>query len=493
MGTLYNMANPVEHLLPEKIWQHFYSLTQIPRPSHHEERVQQFMLSFGEELGLEVERDTTGNVIIRKPATRGFELSPTVILQGHLDMVPQANEGSIHNFAEDSLKLLIEDDWLTADGTTLGADNGIGVAAAMALLGSNDINHGPLEALFTANEEDGMEGALAVQAGQLSGSILLNMDSEEEGVLTVGCAGGINATGKIELQRTNLEHESIALQIKVRGLRGGHSGVDIYRGRGNANKVLGRLLAEATKQGPIQLCDFDGGSLRNAIPREASAVIALPNYQQAAAEKLLAETFTIIKKELDLVEPCLVVAIEVVSLPPTGLTLDSTRLMLDLLQTTPHGIVRMSDTMPGLVETSSNLAIVKLHDSEAEFHCLLRSSVDSARDDLCEHHQSLFRLAGGSLILDGAYPGWKPNLDSAVLKVMQSAHLEVFGNEAEIGGIHAGLECGILGAPMPHLDMISFGPTIEFPHGPDERMYIPSVGRFWSLLVATVERISKIK
>ncbi len=487
------MANPIENFQPEELWRHFYNLTQVPRPSHHEDRVQQFMIDFGKQLGLEVVRDEAGNVIMKKPASKGFESTPGIILQGHLDMVPQANEGSTHNFAEDPIELIVEGDWITANETTLGADNGIGVAAAMALLSATDIRHGPIEALFTANEEDGMSGAQAVTSDQLSGTILLNMDSEDEGVLTVGCAGGVNVKGQVAIEWKTVAQDTLALQVDVRGLRGGHSGVDIHRGRGNANKVLARLIAGARQCGSLALCHFDGGSLRNAIPREASALIAFPKEKREVVERSIDKILGEIKQELARVEPKLIVHTALTPAPAKGLTPSSTDRVLDLLHSIPHGVVRMSDAMPGLVETSSNLAIVKLTDRHATFQCLVRSSVDSARDDLCGVHQSQFRLAGGELVLSGVYPGWKPNMDSSVLKIMQTAHMAVFGKEAEIGGIHAGLECGILGGPMPHLDMISFGPTIEFPHSPDERMHIPSVARFWSLLVETVERIAKIK
>jgi len=487
------MVNSIHDLSPKVIWQHFYSLTQIPRPSHHEERIQQFMINFGERLELEVERDDLGNVIIRKPASAGCELSPKIIMQGHLDMVPQANEGSTHNFAKDPIQTQIEGEWIKAMGTTLGADNGMGVAAAMAVLSSAGLRHGPIEALFTANEEDGMTGAMGVSAGQLEGEVLLNMDSEEEGVLTVGCAGGVNLSGQIGIQRERLDGDLSAMVIKVRGLKGGHSGVDIHRGRGNANKVIARLLSALGKDDELRLIDFSGGSLRNVIPREARATVAFPGSRNEQMKQLLTDECSVIKKELEWVEPELSVTTELVPLVETGLTVQSTLTVLDMVHTIPNGVIRMSDTMPGLVETSSNLSIVGLSDRVAEFKCLIRSSVNSARDDLCTVHSSLFRLAGGESTAEGAYPGWKPNMDSAVLEVVQEAYRKVFGKDAVIGGIHAGLECGILSGPMPHLDMISFGPTIEFPHSPDERMHIPTVGRFWLLLVETLDRLASTK
>jgi dipeptidase D len=483
------MNDLISKLSPQPLWQHFYQLTQIPRPSHFEAAVQAHVVSLGERLGLETIRDQNDNILIRKPATPGMEHAPGIILQGHLDMVPQANADSQHDFTRDPITVLIDKDWVKAKGTTLGADNGIGVAAALAVLESRSIKHGPLEALFTSNEEDGMTGAFGVQPDLLKGTVLLNMDSEDEGVLCIGCAGGANATTTLHYTPEPLEPGKMGYSIAIHGLKGGHSGVDIQRGRANANKLLFRLIAGVSNHLDIQLCGASGGNMRNAIPREGTAVVAVSASDANALRHYITEQSSLIKAEFSVSEPDLIIEFlpddSVVDALPEKLQRD----FLDCMNVVPNGVIRMSDTMPGLVETSTNLAIVRVEKGNIEIKSLLRSSVDSARDDLAAVHQSLYRLLGASTLIDGVYPGWKPNIESPLLKTMRQVYHEIFDATAEIGAIHAGLECGIIGGRYENLDMISFGPTIRYPHSPDECMHIPSVQRFWDLLVATLSRL----
>lgn len=447
------------------------------------------MKGFGEALGLETQVDPKGNVIIRKPATPGMENKRGVIFQGHLDMVPQANSDSTHNFSRDPIETRIEGEWVTATGTTLGADNGIGVAAAMAVLAAEDLQHGPLEALFTSNEEDGMTGAFGLKPGLLQGEILLNMDSEDEGVLCIGCAGGGDSTSRINYSSEPVSGVIVGFRLSLTGLKGGHSGVDIHRGRGNANKLLFRMLKYASDRHQMRVCSASGGNLRNAIPREAFAEVTVPQNQVEGLIASVAAHQGIYRSELSVADPDVTLALEQIPIPAQWIEKGRQAQFLDLICAAPNGVIRMSDAMPGLVETSTNLAIVRAEDGIFEVQSLVRSSVDSARDSVCAMLDSLFSLAGGETRFNGAYPGWKPDMASLILSTMQQVYLDLFGSSAEIGGIHAGLECGILGDSYPNLDMISFGPTIRYPHSPDERLHIPSVERFWDLLVATLEQI----
>ncbi|MCW8902500.1 aminoacyl-histidine dipeptidase [Sedimenticola sp.] len=483
------MNDAISNLFPQPVWKHFDQLTRIPRPSHHEAAVQAYVMQVGEQLGLQVIRDQVDNILIRKTASPGMESAPGVVLQGHLDMVPQANADTQHDFTMDPIRTRIEQDWVKASGTTLGADNGIGVAAALAVLESRQLKHGPIEALFTSNEEDGMTGAFGIRPDWLQGKLLLNMDSEDEGVLCIGCAGGANASTRLEYTPEAIEPGWIGYRLTLKGLKGGHSGVDIHRSRGNANKLLSRLLSVAESVCDIRLSSFAGGNMRNAIPREATGVFQVSASRTAELKALIEVHSDTIKLELAAVEPDLSIELQ----PDTGaeywLPQGIQQGLLDALMACPNGVMRMSDTMPGLVESSTNLAIVKAADGRIEIKSLIRSSVDSARDELCAVHQSLFRLIGAKTVIDGQYPGWKPDLNSPLLRIMRHAYQEIFDNEAEIGAIHAGLECGIIGGKYPGLDMISFGPTIRYPHSPDECMHIPSVQRFWDLLVATLARL----
>ena len=485
------MSNGITTLTPKEIWENFHQLTCIPRPSHHEEQIRKFIADFGKNLGLQTIQDEAGNVIIRKPATPGMEKRKGVILQGHLDMVPQKNSDKDHDFAKDPIETIIDGEWVKANGTTLGADNGIGVAAAMTVLASKDLVHGPVEALFTATEETGMDGAIGLKSGILKGDILINMDSEDEGELYVGCAGGENSSALFNYLEVPVPAESIAFKLNVTGLKGGHSGLDINLGRGNANKIFFRVLKEANRVCGLRLSSISGGNLRNAIPREAFGIVTVP---YATADKLVglvAGLTTVIKRELSATEPTLKIELSKTEMP-LSLIDETTQINLThAIVACPNGAIRMSDSMPGLVETSTNLAIVKsdLETKSINVACLLRSSVDSSRAELGSRMDSVFSLAGAKVQFSGGYPGWKPDMDSPILKTMLQVYQEKFGRIPEIKAIHAGLECGILGGTYPSWDMISFGPTIRFPHSPDEKVNIESVGKFWDFLVETLKNI----
>lgn len=485
------MSNEISKLMPTIVWENFHQLTRIPRPSHHEEQIQKFIVDFGLSLGLETVKDEVGNVIIRKPATSGMEKRKGVILQGHLDMVPQKNSDNDHDFAKDPIETIIDGEWVRANGTTLGADNGIGVAAAMAVLASKDLVHGPVEALFTATEETGMDGANGLKSGMLYGDILINMDSEDEGELYVGCAGGEDAVVQFNFTEVPVPEDSISFKLNVTGLKGGHSGLDINLGRGNANKIFFRLLKEAHKVCGLRLSSINGGNLRNAIPREAFGVVTVPYKTADKLVGLIAGMTTVIKRELSGTEPSLKIDLSKTEMP-TALIDEQTQINLThAIVACPNGAIRMSDSMPGLVETSTNLAIVKsdMTKKTVSISCLMRSSVDTARAELGSRLDSVFALAGANVTFKGGYPGWKPNMDSPILKTMQDVYNNKFGRIPEIKAIHAGLECGILGGTYSHWDMISFGPTIRFPHSPDEKVNIESVSKFWDFLVETLKNI----
>lgn len=483
------MNNEIAKLEPTSLWENFYALTQIPRPSKKEQRAADYILAFGKKLGLESFTDKVGNVIIKKPATPGMENKKTVVLQGHFDMVPQKNSDKKHNFEKDPIETYIEDGWVKANGTTLGADNGIGVSAAMAVLQSTTIAHGPIEALFTTDEETGMTGAFGLEAGILDADILMNLDSEDEGELYVGCAGGTNANITFKYAEVNVPENSVAFKISLTGLKGGHSGMDIPLGRGNSNKLIFRLLKEVIAAYGIRLSSIDGGSLRNAIPREAFAVMTVPANNVIEFSETVEEFASIYKNELAGTEPNLILVAEKCEMPSALMDEISQDDLVNAIQACPNGVIRMSDTMPGLVETSTNLAIVKSEKGETTVKCLIRSSVDTAKEDVESSIESVFRLAGAEVCFDGQYPGWKPNPDSEILAVMKDVYHKQYGKTPEVKGIHAGLECGILGAVYPNWDMISFGPTIRSPHSPDERVNIETVNKFWIFLVETLKNV----
>ena len=483
------MGKDISKLNPTGLWESFYELTQIPRPSKREGKAIDFIEKFGHSLGYETIRDEVGNVIIRKPATAGMENRKGIILQGHIDMVPQKNSDKQHDFDRDAIETIIDEGWVKANGTTLGADNGIGVAAGLAVLKDRSLKHGPVEVLVTMDEEAGMTGANALKAGLLKGDILLNLDSEDEGELYVGCAGGIDANLSFSYDEITTARTDVAFKLSLTGLRGGHSGLDINLGRANANKLMFRFLKYAVAEFDACLASIDGGNMRNAIPREAFAVVTVDGEDGNELIEAVAEYASMFKQEYAGVEPNIKFVAEKVALPETVIHEMVQDDLINAIQGCPNGVVRMSADMPGLVETSTNLSIVKSGEGVIDVKCLIRSSVDSAKEDVCSSIESVFRLAGAQVEFGGAYPGWKPNMQSDILKTMQSVYSSKWGKTPEVKAIHAGLECGILGSAYPHWDMISFGPTIRHPHSPEEKVNIESVAKFWEFLIKTLENV----
>ncbi|MGM9838032.1 MAG: aminoacyl-histidine dipeptidase [Paludibacteraceae bacterium] len=481
----------MKNLAPQGLWNNFYSLTQIPRPSGKKEEVSQFLANYGRSLGLETIVDSIGNVLIRKPASPGMESHPGVILQGHMDMVPQKNSDKVFDFEKDPIEAYVEDDgaWVTAKGTTLGADNGIGVAAAMAILADKNVVHPPLEALFTVDEETGMYGAFALEGGVLQGKTLLNLDSESEGELYVGCAGGVDTTATFDFAPVDTDPEDIALRVSLRGCKGGHSGCDIHMQRANAIKLLFRFLKDAVANYEARLAYVEGGSLRNAIPREANAVITIPADSKEDILDLIADYEDLFIREYDGVEDNLSLTAEEVACPKTELPEDVQDFLIHAITLCPHGVYRMIPEMPNVVETSNNLAMIETGENSIVVSCLTRSSVESRKEELQSIIESAFALAGATVKFTGSYPGWKPNLHSHILEVMQETYRKEFGATPRIITIHAGLECGIIGRNYPGMDMISFGPTIEHPHSPDERVNIATVQKFYQYILATLKAL----
>jgi dipeptidase D len=476
----------IQKLIPNKVWKYFYELTQIPRPSEAEHQAVDFIYNFGKNLGLETIKDEVGNVIIRKPATSGKENIPGVILQTHLDMVPQKNKEKEHDFEKDPIIAYIDGDWVTADGTTLGADNGIGVAATMAILESKTVKHGLVEALFTVNEEKGMVGAQNLKPGILKGKILINLDSEDEGELYVGCAGGFDATFKFKYTEQQAPAGE-TYKISVTGIKGGHSGIDISLGRGNANKVLFRILRSVANY--VHLSHIEGGDARNAIPRESFAIVVVPSDKVLALSSAVSGIEKLVKAELQKTEPNIQIILEKTEQAVTVIEKDVQSRLINAIYACPNAVIRMSDVVPGLVETSTNLAIIKSENGEVKISCLIRSSVDSAKEDLASMEESVFSLAGAESVFSGSYPGWNPNSDSLILSKMKKIYSDMYGNEPAVKAIHAGLECGLLGGIYPEWDMISCGPTIRYPHSPDEKVNIKSVEKWWNFLIATLENL----
>lgn len=476
-------------LQPSIVWKHFQSLCNIPRPSKKETKVIEFVINFAKEHGLEYKKDSVGNVVISKPATKGMENRRGVILQSHLDMVPQKNSDTQHDFEKDPIKAFVDGEWVKAKGTTLGSDNGIGVSAALAVLESKDIAHGPIEALFTIDEETGMTGAFNLEQGFLNGTILMNLDSEEEGELIIGCAGGINTSATFKYNKEPISGDVVAYQLSLTGLKGGHSGVDIHLGRGNSNKLLNRFMWNADHYFGMRLCSIDGGSLRNAIPRESFAIVTIPREMEEDFEKSVLNFQTTYQDELAGVETNVKFSAKAIVLPEYWIDKETQERLLDSLYAVPNGVIRMIPEMPDVVETSTNLAIVKSDENIIQVLSLLRSSVDSAKKDLCNMIESIFDMAHAKTIHDGDYPGWKPNFNSPILKTMKQVYQKLYNKEPEVKVIHAGLECGIIGDVYPGMDMVSFGPTIKYPHSPDEKVNIPSVEKFWKYLIETLKEV----
>ena len=483
--------NSIAELQPTEVWKHFYELTQIPRPSKKEKKAAEYLLQFGKKLGLKSVMDEAGNVVISKPATKGMEKCKGVILQAHIDMVPQKNSDKKHDFEKDPIETYVDGEWVKANGTTLGADNGIGVAAAMAVLESKNIEHGDIEALITIDEETGMTGAKNLSPKALKGDILINLDSEDEGELYVGCAGGLDGTFTLKYTKEKAPAGYIPLQLNITKFKGGHSGLDIHLGRANANKVMFRLLKILTKEIGVRLASVEGGNMRNAIPREATAVILIKKDKEKDLKKIVADFKKIIKAEYSAVEPDFEISIGKAAKPDEVIDKKTQITLIDAVYACPHGVVRMSDSMAGLVETSNNLSIVKSEKGKVIIKCLMRSSVDTAKADLAEKMESTFRMAGAKIEFSGAYSGWKPNVNSPILTAMQETYKKLYKKTPDVKAIHAGLECGIFGGIYPKWDMISFGPTIRHPHSPDEKVNIASVEKFWKFLVATLQNVPK--
>ena len=489
------MANTILDLKPGNVWKHFYALTQIPRPSGHSKEITAFIENFGKNLGLKTTRDAANNICIRKPATQGYEKRQTIILQSHLDMVPQANSDLKFDFTKDAIQAYIDGDWVKAKGTTLGADNGIGVATTMAILEATDLQHGPLEGLFTTDEETGMYGAIAVRPGFIDGKIMLNLDSELDGELYIGCAGGEDVSVAFQYESEPVAFkEAFVVKISLKGLKGGHSGVDIHLGRANANKLIFRLLKDAMLNQNVRLVSVQGGTLRNAIPREAFATVVVDgeaNYQGLLS--LVDFYRNVFIEEFDGIEDAIELKAEQMASTYNNLKIipyEIQQKLIHAIVACPNGVVNMFAKIPDTVETSVNMAIVQAGDRTTEIKFLARSSSETKKRAICSSVESVFINAGANQVAGGnGYPGWNPNPDSAVLQVMKKVFETQRGYTPKVEVMHAGLECGIILSNVPGLDTVSFGPTIQFPHSPDERLEIASVQKFWDYLTGILKEL----
>ena len=480
----------IKLLEPKILWQYFEDIIKVPRPSGKEEKIRQYLMDFGKKFNLETVTDKTGNILIRKDATPGKENVKPVVLQGHMDIVAEKNANSNHDFENDPINAYIDGEWITANGTTLGADDGIGIAAMLAVLSDKELKHGPVECFFTIDEETGMTGARNLKPGFLNGKTLINLDSEDEGELFIGCAGGIDTLATFSYKTKQVHNYSIAYKIYVNGLKGGHSGDEIDKGLGNSNKILNRILWNATNRYKIKLSNFDGGNLRNAIPREASAIIVVREKHKNSFEKYLKKISGKIKNELAITEPGLQIKPEYIELPEKVLRKGIQKRLLDAIYACPHGVVSMSQEMQGMVETSTNLASVKfIEGNRILITTSQRSSVDSAKQDIADQVASTFRLAKAKVEYAGSYPGWAPNPDSEIVRLLAGSYEKLFHKKPVIRSVHAGLECGLFLEKYPDLDMISVGPQMKHVHSPDEKLHIGSTQRFWKLLVDVLENM----
>ena len=480
----------LSNLEPKIVWDYFEDICQVPRPSKKEDKIIAFLLDFGKKNNLATKRDEIGNVLISKPATPGKENLKTVVLQSHIDMVCEANEGTNHNFDTDPIKPRIDGDWVKATGTTLGADDGIGVAAQMAILTSTNIEHGPIECLFTVDEETGLTGAFALEKGFFEGKILINLDSEDEGELFIGCAGGIDTLVHFDYDEENVPENHVGLKLSVTGLNGGHSGDEIDKGLGNSLKIMNRFLWNASNEFDLRIGDFDGGKARNAIPREAFAHITVHKDEKDELVKLFNDYIPAIKAEFEITEPKLTLAIEDADLPKFVIDEDTQFALLNSLYACPHGVFAMSMAIKGLVETSTNLASIKFIENNQIFITTSqRSSIETAKYDIASKVETVFRLAGAKIKHGDGYPGWKPNTNSEIMKITENSYEKLFGNKPVVRAIHAGLECGLFLEKYPYLDMISFGPTIKGAHTPEERINIETTVKFWDLLLDVLKNI----
>ncbi|UMY65483.1 MULTISPECIES: aminoacyl-histidine dipeptidase [unclassified Flavobacterium] len=479
----------IRNLEPQALWNKFADLNAVPRPSKKEDRVIAFMKAFGEKLGLETFEDDVRNVIIRKPATPGMEDRKTIVMQSHLDMVHQKNNDTVFDFDTQGIDMYVDGDWVRARGTTLGADNGLGVATIMAILESTDIPHPAIEALFTIDEETGMTGALGLKGGILTGDILLNLDTEEDDEIDIGCAGGVDVTAVREYEEEDTPEHSVGYTVTVRGLNGGHSGMDIHKGLGNANKIMNRLLFDGFENFGLQVAEINGGSLRNAIPRESVAKVIIASMYDEAYVFDMQETINDIKAEYKTTEPNLDIRIEKSELPAKVMDLGVQEGLLRAIYAAHNGVYRMSADMPDLVETSNNIARVVVGNGQISVQCLTRSSVESSKFDLANALRSAFELMGCEVTFSGSYPGWTPNVQSEILDIVTSIYEKQNGSKPHVVACHAGLECGILGTNYPGMDMISFGPTIRGAHSPDERASISSAQKYWKLVLEILANI----
>ena len=483
-----------EELRPAGVFHYFEEICRIPRPSKKEEKIIAYLKEFGEKHRLETKTDEAGNVLIKKTASPGMENRKTVVLQSHVDMVCEKNNNVAHDFLADPIETYIDGEWMKAKGTTLGADNGIGVATELAILADDSIEHGPLECLFTTDEETGLTGAFALKEDFMNGDILLNLDSEDEGELFIGCAGGIDTVAEFSYKEIDVPTGYFGCQIQIKGLKGGHSGSDIHLGLGNANKLLARFLSHAFQKYDLCLCEINGGNLRNAIPREAHALVALPETDKHALRTDLNLFAAEIEAEYAVTEPDLQIVMESEQTPAKAIDKDTTKRLLQSLYAAPHGVYAMSQDIPGLVETSTNLASVKMRPNGIiRIETSQRSSTASAKQDIATMVQTVFEMAGAQVSHSEGYPGWKPNPHSEILEIATTSYKRLFNEEAQVKAIHAGLECGLFLDKYPKLDMISFGPTLRGVHSPDERMLIPSVEKFWKHLLDILKHIPEKK
>lgn len=486
------MNQSIRELQPQELWNHFADLNAVPRPSKKEEQVIEFMMDFGKQLGLETHKDPIGNVIIKKPATAGMEDRKTVVLQSHLDMVHQKNNDTDFDFDTQGIEMYIDGDWVKAKGTTLGADNGIGVATIMAVLASNTMQHPAIEALFTIDEETGMTGAMELDGSLISGDILLNLDTEEDDEIDIGCAGGVDITAEAEYDEEDTPEGSLAYKITVKGLKGGHSGMDIHKGLGNANKIMNRLLYNGYEDFGLQISEIQGGSLRNAIPRESVSNIIIAKLYQEAFEYDFGLLINEIKEEFSTVEPDLIIEVESLeNLPAKVMPPMAQFYVVRGLYAAHNGVYKMSADFDDLVETSNNIAKVEVGNGKITIQCLTRSSVETSKYDLANALRAAFELMGCEVTLSGAYPGWTPNPNSGILKVAEEIYENQNNEKAKVVACHAGLECGILGSHFPEMDMISFGPTIRGAHSPDERVSVNSVQKYWKFVTEVLNNIPK--
>lgn len=483
------MSNEITKLNPEKLWFYFSEILQIPRPSKNEEKILRYLLDFGKKHNLETLQDETGNILIRKPATIGFEKTKSVVLQSHVDMVCEKNSDQSFDFLNDPIQAWVDGAWVKSKGTTLGADDGIGIAAQLAILEATDLHHGPIECLFTVDEETGLTGANGLKEGFLNSDILLNLDSEDEGELFIGCAGGKDTIAKFTFTKEKSPEDVAYYSVKVSGLTGGHSGDDIHKGRANANKLLVRILWQSIKDFGLMISQIDGGNLRNAIAREASAIVCVPSNHSAVFEEYVTHFNSIAQSEFKVTEPDLKINLEIAKKQEFIIDKTTQDNLVNALYACPHGVIAWSADIPNFVETSTNLASIKMSGNEITIATSQRSSVESSKEDICNMVASVFILAAANVRHSDGYPGWKPNSNSAIVEITRKAYVDLFKTEPQVKAIHAGLECGLIGHAYPKMDMISYGPTIKGAHSPDERLDIASVSKFWDLTVEVLKRI----